>query len=192
MSRHLTDLLARLQQMGVASRAELAKSLGLSQPTSGKIVDQLLALGVIEEFEVPTRPADATPAPAPAAPARPPEPSPAPEPAEAEDERSDEHFSVQKALARRGRKAPPASVSEKRKAEPAEKLERPGRKPVPAEKPEPAGKKAAPAEKRRAEKTERTERAPPAEKPAPPPEPAAAGKKPLRKRIDEDVPFFLE
>ncbi len=132
------------------------------------------------------------PVPAPAAPARPPEPSPAPEPAEAEDERSDEHFSVQKALARRGRKAPPASVSEKRKAEPAEKLERPGRKPVPAEKPEPAGKKAAPAEKRRAEKTERTERAPPAEKPAPPPEPAAAGKKPLRKRIDEDVPFFLE
>jgi predicted NBD/HSP70 family sugar kinase len=58
-------LLACLQQMGVASRADLAKSLGLSQPTSGKIVDQLLELGVIEEFEVPTRPADATPAPAP-------------------------------------------------------------------------------------------------------------------------------
>lgn len=48
-------LLARLQQMGVASRADLAKSLGLSQPTSGKIVDQLLELGAIEEVEVPLR-----------------------------------------------------------------------------------------------------------------------------------------
>ena len=56
-------LLARLQQIGVASRADLAKSLGLSQPTSGKIVDQLLELGVIEEFEVPMWKAGATPAP---------------------------------------------------------------------------------------------------------------------------------
>lgn len=42
-------LVGRLQRLGVASRAELAKSLGLSQPTSGKIVDQLLELGILEE-----------------------------------------------------------------------------------------------------------------------------------------------
>jgi len=58
-------LLARLQQIGVASRADLAKSLGLSQPTSGKIVDQLLELGVIEEVEAPTRKSKAVPTPAP-------------------------------------------------------------------------------------------------------------------------------
>ena len=52
-------LLTRLQQMGVASRADLAKSLGLSQPTSGKIVDQLLEIGVLEEIETPARPAGA-------------------------------------------------------------------------------------------------------------------------------------
>ncbi len=50
-------LLARLQRLGAASRADLAKSLGLSQPTAGKIADDLLRLGVIEEFE-----ADAPPA----------------------------------------------------------------------------------------------------------------------------------
>jgi predicted NBD/HSP70 family sugar kinase len=42
-------LLWRLQRMGVASRAGLAKSLGMSHPTAGKIVDELLELGVLEE-----------------------------------------------------------------------------------------------------------------------------------------------
>lgn len=45
-------LLSHLHRMGTASRAELAKSLGLSQPTAGKIVDQLLEMGIFEE--VPT------------------------------------------------------------------------------------------------------------------------------------------
>ena len=44
-------LLSRLQRMGVASRADLAKSLGMSQPTAGKIADDLLRLGVLEEVE---------------------------------------------------------------------------------------------------------------------------------------------
>jgi predicted NBD/HSP70 family sugar kinase len=43
-------LLARLQLLGAASRAELAKSLGLSQPTAGKIVDEMLEIGLLEEF----------------------------------------------------------------------------------------------------------------------------------------------
>jgi predicted NBD/HSP70 family sugar kinase len=43
-------LLRQLQKSGVASRAELAKALGMSQPTAGKIVDELMALDVIEEF----------------------------------------------------------------------------------------------------------------------------------------------
>lgn len=51
LNRHA--LLRRLQKLGAASRADLAKSLGLSQPTAGKIVDELLAAGVLEEFEVP-------------------------------------------------------------------------------------------------------------------------------------------
>jgi len=42
-------LLRQLQKMGVASRADLAKSLGMSQPTAGKIVDELLAIEVLEE-----------------------------------------------------------------------------------------------------------------------------------------------
>ncbi|MGB9601473.1 MAG: ROK family transcriptional regulator [Limisphaerales bacterium] len=41
-------LIYRLQRMGAASRAELAKELGLSQPTVGKIANQLLKQGVIE------------------------------------------------------------------------------------------------------------------------------------------------
>ena len=45
-------LLRQLQKAGVASRAELAKSLGMSQPTAGKIVDELIAAAVIEEIEV--------------------------------------------------------------------------------------------------------------------------------------------
>lgn len=46
-------LLGQLQKSGRTSRAALAKSLGLSQPTVGKIVDELLALGVLEEVESP-------------------------------------------------------------------------------------------------------------------------------------------
>jgi predicted NBD/HSP70 family sugar kinase len=42
-------LLTRLQRLGTASRADLAKSLGLSQPTTGKIVDHLLDQGVFVE-----------------------------------------------------------------------------------------------------------------------------------------------
>ena len=45
-------LLRQLQRLGVASRAELAKSLGMSQPTAGKIVDELLGLAVLEEVEL--------------------------------------------------------------------------------------------------------------------------------------------
>ena len=41
-------LIYRLQRMGMASRAEIAKELGLSQPTVGKIANQLLKQGVIE------------------------------------------------------------------------------------------------------------------------------------------------
>lgn len=44
-------LLSRLQRMGQASRADLAKSLGLSQPTAGKIADELIELGAVEEIE---------------------------------------------------------------------------------------------------------------------------------------------
>ena len=44
-------LLGCLQRLGVASRAELAKSLGMSQPTSGKIADDLIEMGVLEEVE---------------------------------------------------------------------------------------------------------------------------------------------
>lgn len=49
--RHLNTqaLLGCLRRLGVASRAELAKSIGMSQPTAGKIVDDLLSLGVLEE-----------------------------------------------------------------------------------------------------------------------------------------------
>src|SRR5258708_21501622 len=45
-------LLGRLQMMGTASRSSLAKSLGMSQPTAGKIVDELIEMGVVEEFPV--------------------------------------------------------------------------------------------------------------------------------------------
>ena len=46
-------LLRQLQKLGVASRAELAKALGMSQPTAGKIVDELIAAEVLEEADVP-------------------------------------------------------------------------------------------------------------------------------------------
>jgi predicted NBD/HSP70 family sugar kinase len=45
-------LLSHLRRMGTSSRAELAKSLGLSQPTAGKIVDELLEMGVFEEVTI--------------------------------------------------------------------------------------------------------------------------------------------
>lgn len=46
-------LIRQLQKAGVASRADLAKSLGMSQPTAGKIADELLALKVLEEVQAP-------------------------------------------------------------------------------------------------------------------------------------------
>jgi predicted NBD/HSP70 family sugar kinase len=42
-------LIRQLQKVGVSSRAGLAKSLGMSQPTAGKIVDELLDLKILEE-----------------------------------------------------------------------------------------------------------------------------------------------
>jgi predicted NBD/HSP70 family sugar kinase len=44
-------LLSRLQKMGQGSRAELARLLGISQPTAGRIVDELLAAQVLEEIQ---------------------------------------------------------------------------------------------------------------------------------------------
>ena len=44
-------LIRQLQKAGVASRAGLARSLGMSQPTAGKIADELLALNILEEVE---------------------------------------------------------------------------------------------------------------------------------------------
>ena len=52
MGQHNKRALVRqLQKLGVASRAGLAKSLGMSQPTAGKIVDELLADKILEEVE---------------------------------------------------------------------------------------------------------------------------------------------
>lgn len=42
-------LLRQLQRMGSGSRADLARLLGISQPTAGRIVDELLEAGVLEE-----------------------------------------------------------------------------------------------------------------------------------------------
>lgn len=42
-------LVGLLMRMGAASRAQLAKAAGISQPTCGKIVDELLELGVARE-----------------------------------------------------------------------------------------------------------------------------------------------
>lgn len=44
-------LLRQLQKLVVASRADLAKALGMSQPTAGKIVDELIEMDVLEEVE---------------------------------------------------------------------------------------------------------------------------------------------
>jgi predicted NBD/HSP70 family sugar kinase len=46
-------LVRQLQKDGVSSRAGLARALGMSQPTAGKIVDELLALKILEEVETP-------------------------------------------------------------------------------------------------------------------------------------------
>ena len=43
------SFLERLQRMETASRAELAKSLGMSQPTAGKIISELLEAGILQE-----------------------------------------------------------------------------------------------------------------------------------------------
>jgi predicted NBD/HSP70 family sugar kinase len=43
-------LIRALQHLRTASRAELAKNLGMSQPTVGKIVEGLLELGLLEEI----------------------------------------------------------------------------------------------------------------------------------------------
>ena len=44
-------VLSRLHALGAASRAQLAKSLGLSQPTTGRIVDELIRAGLLREFD---------------------------------------------------------------------------------------------------------------------------------------------
>ena len=46
-------LIRQLQKTGLASRAGLARSLGMSQPTAGKIVDELLVEKILEEVEPP-------------------------------------------------------------------------------------------------------------------------------------------
>ncbi|MGA2853134.1 MAG: ROK family protein [Verrucomicrobiota bacterium] len=46
-------LIRQLQKAGVSSRAGLARSLGMSQPTAGKIVNELLALKILEEVGTP-------------------------------------------------------------------------------------------------------------------------------------------
>ncbi len=46
-------LIRQLQKAGLASRAGLARSLGMSQPTAGKIVDELLAEQILEEVVLP-------------------------------------------------------------------------------------------------------------------------------------------
>jgi N-acetylglucosamine repressor len=43
-------LVEQLLRRGVATRAELAKAGGMSQPTAGKIIDELSAAGVVEEL----------------------------------------------------------------------------------------------------------------------------------------------
>jgi len=45
-------LVRQLQKSGIASRAALARSLGMSQPTAGKIVDELIADKILEEIEI--------------------------------------------------------------------------------------------------------------------------------------------
>jgi predicted NBD/HSP70 family sugar kinase/DNA-binding transcriptional ArsR family regulator len=44
-------LVDQLLRLGVATRAELAKATGMSQPTAGKIIDELLDVGVVEAVD---------------------------------------------------------------------------------------------------------------------------------------------
>ncbi|HSY18944.1 MAG TPA: ROK family protein [Candidatus Acidoferrales bacterium] len=44
-------LVRQLQKSGIASRAVLARTLGMSQPTAGKIVDELIAENILEEVD---------------------------------------------------------------------------------------------------------------------------------------------
>lgn len=46
-------LVEQLLRRGVATRAELAKAGGMSQPTAGKIIDELSSAGVVEELTGP-------------------------------------------------------------------------------------------------------------------------------------------
>ena len=46
-------LIRQMERAGVASRAVLARALGMSQPTAGKIVDELLAEKILEELDSP-------------------------------------------------------------------------------------------------------------------------------------------
>ncbi len=43
-------LIRQMEKAGLASRADLARSLGMSQPTAGKIVDELLRENILEEI----------------------------------------------------------------------------------------------------------------------------------------------
>ena len=43
-------LVEQLLKRGIATRAELAKAGGMSQPTAGKIIDELSSAGVVEEL----------------------------------------------------------------------------------------------------------------------------------------------
>ena len=56
------SLLERLLREGPASRAELAKSTGMSPPTVGKVVDELLERGVLEEVSDRDESAEQSPA----------------------------------------------------------------------------------------------------------------------------------
>src|SRR5687768_1012312 len=43
-------LVEQLLRRGISTRAELAKAGGMSQPTAGKIIDELSSAGVVEEL----------------------------------------------------------------------------------------------------------------------------------------------
>src|SRR4029077_19880516 len=47
-----TALLGQLLGRKAASRAELAKATGMSKPTTGKIIDDLMHAGVVEEIKL--------------------------------------------------------------------------------------------------------------------------------------------
>ncbi|HYG34690.1 MAG TPA: ROK family protein [Clostridia bacterium] len=51
-------VISLLLQLGSASRADLAKAAGISQPTAGKITTELLDLGILRETEFPEEPSD--------------------------------------------------------------------------------------------------------------------------------------